>query len=659
LSGFEVLAEYMLALIPLIDLVAIYVALRCVYRDRDWRESALAAAVIWGTLVALSTELLGLFHVIQRQTIGSFWLIALGFSLYVIYRQRRNISFKVGKPRVEGALAWSMLAVVAFYLAITFFIAIVAPPNTNDSMQYHMSRVMHWIVNRSVDFFPTSSDRQLWMPPFAEYAILHFLILAGSDLFANLVQWLAMAGSVIGVSLIASLLGARQKGQIFAALFAVTLPMGVLQSTSTQTDYAAAFWGVCFAFFAISESNRLINESPGRLSTNSILLALAFGLGILTKGTFVVCATPFLFWLLGVLVWKRKWKIAVGLAVLGLAGLLLLNASLWWKNYRTFDNPLGPATGHLGSTLFTPGAVFSTGLRNAAMQMAFDKGPANKVLYISTLKIHELLGLDINDPRITLGTYRIRQSVHEDFAGNNWHFILSAISVIYTLVVFSLHGFRKWNAGRGAGSAPASSGFSFYIPFFYTAAVILGYVLFSALFKWQDTDSRLLLPWFLMVPPLTGWVFDRINRFLRAGLTILLTLSSLTVLLSNPSRPLIVTGQNESILLASRTTTRFNNSPEIMNEYISVAVTARDLKCQSIGLSLDSSTPEYLIWAILSPSGQNLKQVQNLLALPETEQYATPGFRPCAVICNICRLAKYMGYENVLTRGSLQLYAQP
>ena len=226
-----------------------------------------------------------------------------------------------------------MLGVIAFYLAITFLVAIVAPPNTNDSMQYHMSRVMHWIVNRSVDFFPTPSDRQLWMPPFAEYAILHFQILAGSDLFANLVQWLAMVGSVIGVSLIASRLGAGQKGQVFAALFAVTLPMGVLQSTSTQTDYVAAFWGVCFAFFAISESNRFIDESSGRLSINSILLALAFGLGILTKGTFVVCAVPFLIWLLGVLVWKRKWKTAIALAMLGLAGLLLLNASLWWKNY--------------------------------------------------------------------------------------------------------------------------------------------------------------------------------------------------------------------------------------------------------------------------------------------------------------------------------------
>ena len=203
------------------------------------------------------------------------------------------------------------------------------------------------------------------------------------------------------------------------------------------------------------------------------------------------------------------------------------------------------------------------------------------------------------------------------------------------------------------------TGFNFYIPLLYTAAIVLGYTIFSALFKWQDTDSRLLLPWFLITPPIAGWVFDRVNRFIQAGLVILLALSSLTVLLSNPSRPIVVTGQNDSILTAPRIKTRFNNSPEIMNGYLSVLVTARDLGCTSIGLELDSSTSEYLIWAVMSPSGQDLSQVEHLLVLSETARYATPGFKPCAVICNICSITRDMGYEKVLDRGSLQLYIPP
>jgi hypothetical protein len=649
----------MLALILFIDLIAIYFSLRLLHRDRDWRESLLASAVIWGTLIALSTEVMGFFHAIGRQSLIVFWVVVLAVSLGLILRNRREIQSALNKPKVDGALAWGMFGVIVVYLGITFLVALIAPPNTNDSMQYHMSRVMHWIVNRSVDFFPTPSDRQLWMPPFAEYAILHFQVLAGNDRFANLVQWMSMFGSVIAASLVASRLGAGQKGQLFAALFAATLPMGVLQSSSTQTDYVAAFWGICFSYFAISESLRFTSDTAKRLAGNSVLLALAFSLAVLSKGTAVVCVVPFLGLLLAALVWRRKWKLAAGLVAVGLAALLVLNGSLWMKNYRTFGNPLGPATGHLGSTLFTPSAVFSTGIRNAAMQMAFDTGPANKVLYLATQKIHEVLGLDINDPRTTLGVYRIRHSVHEDFAGNNWHFILSALAMIYAFIVFLKQFFRQGTQEKRENALPDREGFSGKLPLFYAITVLLSYLLFSALFKWQDTASRLLLPWFIIAAPLVGWVFDRIHRYIQIGVIVLLALSSLTVLVSNPSRPLIARGQNESILTASRTNTRFNNSPEIKDGYISVAVTARDLNCKSFGFGLDSKTSEYLIWAILSPSGEHLDKVEHLIALDETAPYATPDFRPCAILCNICSVAREKGYIPLLDRGSLQLYVEP
>jgi hypothetical protein len=653
------MSSTMLALILFIDLTAIYFSLRLMHLNRDRRESILASAVIWGTLVALSTEVMGFFHVIGRQSMLVFWVGVLAVSLGLILRNRRDIQRKLQIPKVDGALAWGMLGVIVIYLGITFLVAIIAPPNTNDSMQYHMSRIMHWIVNRSVGFFPTPSDRQLWMPPFAEYAILHFQVLAGNDRFANMIQWMSMFGSVIAASLMASRLGAGQKGQLFAALFAVTLPMGVLQSSSTQTDYVAAFWGICFSYFAISESIRFTSDTARRLSWNSILLALAFALAVLSKGTAVVCVVPFLGWLLAVLVWRRKWKIAAGLVAVGLAALLVLNGSLWMKNYHTFGNPLGPATDTLGSTMFTPSAIFSTGLRNAAMQMAFDTGPANKVLYLATQKIHEALGLDINDPRTTLGVYRIRQSVHEDFAGNNWHFIFSALATIYVFVFFSKQLIRRGTEGRRDGPLPAREKYFDRIPLYYASTVLLSYLLFSALFKWQDTASRLLLPWFIIAAPLVGWVFDRIHRYIQAGVIVLLALSSLTVLVSNPSRPLIVSGQNDSILTASRTKTRFNNSPEVMNSYISVAVTARDLDCKSFGLGLDSKTSEYLIWAILSPSGEDLDKAEHLVVLDETAQYATPDFHPCAILCNICSVARDKGYVPLMVRGPLQLFVEP
>jgi hypothetical protein len=55
-------------------------------------------------------------------------------------------------------------------------------------MSYHLARVAHWGQNHTVAFYPTHIVRQLYQPPWAEYAMLHLYILAGGDRLANLVQ---------------------------------------------------------------------------------------------------------------------------------------------------------------------------------------------------------------------------------------------------------------------------------------------------------------------------------------------------------------------------------------------------------------------------------------------------------------------------------------
>ena len=91
---------------------------------------------------------------------------------------------------------------------------------------------------RSLAFYPTACRRQLHNPVWAESAVLHLLLLSGTDRLVNLVQWFSMAGSVVGVSLIAGQLGAGRRGQALAALFCGTLPMGIRHS---PTDGSASY----------------------------------------------------------------------------------------------------------------------------------------------------------------------------------------------------------------------------------------------------------------------------------------------------------------------------------------------------------------------------------------------------------------------------------
>jgi len=85
--------------------------------------------------------------------------------------------------------------------------AVISPPNVWNAMEYHLPRITMWMSNRGVDFFPTPDYAQLIWGPWAEYAMMHMHLLWGGDRFVNLVEFFSLLGSVIGVSLIAKMLG--------------------------------------------------------------------------------------------------------------------------------------------------------------------------------------------------------------------------------------------------------------------------------------------------------------------------------------------------------------------------------------------------------------------------------------------------------------------
>jgi hypothetical protein len=97
-----------------------------------------------------------------------------------------------------------------------------------------------------------------------------------------------MAGCIIGVSLIASLFAATARGQLLSGLIAATIPMGILQSSSTQNDLVVSFWLVCFIVFGILSVRE---QSLAWIA----LMSLSLGLAVLTKGT-AYFFPPLVFW---------------------------------------------------------------------------------------------------------------------------------------------------------------------------------------------------------------------------------------------------------------------------------------------------------------------------------------------------------------------------
>jgi hypothetical protein len=107
------------------------------------------------------------------------------------------------------------------------------------------------------------------MSPGAEVAVLQVYVVGQSDRLVNFVSWFAMLASLVVVSHLAKRMGAGPTGQWFGVVFAAAIPMGIVQASSTMTDYVLAS-GCCVAAEVDISHRRAGDPIPG-LATGSDL----------------------------------------------------------------------------------------------------------------------------------------------------------------------------------------------------------------------------------------------------------------------------------------------------------------------------------------------------------------------------------------------------
>lgn len=603
----------MLAFLPLLTLLGLWGGLMQRWPGWGWRHTWLRAMVLSATYMVLVTEGLSLLSGLTRPGLVAAWAVpSLALWPVVIRSWAKS---RLPRPQVSWPGMWSerlVLLAGGLIVGITALLAWHAPPSTWDALNYHVARVAHWAQQASLRHYPTGIEIQNSRPPGAEVAILHLFVLGNGDRLANFVEWTAMLGSLVGVTLLAQRLGAEPRGQLLAAGVAVSIPMGIVQAFSTMNDYVVALWCVCAAVEVLEI------RVDGADGVSPWMASLAAGLAVHTKPTAIACLLPLA--VLGGLGLCRQLggKRAVAYGVLAFATAVMLNLGPWLRNLGTYGAIHDPHDlARHANQWYDPRAVVSNLARNLSLHAGTPWRYVNKGTGLVVLGVHRLMGVDANDPRTTAaGDFGIRPpATEEDWVGNPLHAVLG-------LVTFGL----AWGDARCRKDVAGV----------YGLGVACGFVLFSLLYRWSVFGSRLQLPLFVLASPVVGVMLERHMRpRVAAGIVLALMVMSWPWLVSVRSRPLVARPDSlvGSVLVTPRHELYFANAGYLRDALESIAGLIQEARCPVVGIALSGNAPEYLVWVTLGAPRADLRVAWIVGGTPSA-RYEDPTFTPCAVICD-------------------------
>ena len=494
------------------------------------RIGLIYSLIIFAFLTYLFCEILSINNSLNEINLSIAWAIVLIVFAIKVYKlkwvwERPSIFL----PQMYVLYIGFTILLILIPLLI---LSILIPPNNWDSMSYHMTRVEEWRQNLNVYPFPTSNIRQINVPPLAEYIILNLQILSHSDYFANLVQFVSLLGTLSLVSLFVKLFGLDFKAQFFTILLILAIPMVIFQSTSTQTDLTAAFFfiGVVYFIFRILKSAFI-------LFNDIILVSASLFLGGLVKYTVLVFSVPFLIILFFVIIKKASLKSLIQYILIGIFISVIVFAPFLFRNYSYYGSIAGETELLNSMGVRNPNLIKMVGnvAKNMADCMAIPLANFNAFLFQINCQLHDFLRIPINSQETNFSSsqYGVIFLFAEDSAGSAIHLVLFFI----TFFIFLFKCSRNKN----------------YLLIIYYSCLIISFLTYSFLFKWQPWGwgNRLLLPLFILAIlgiSITGYKFIFKSHFYSNLVFILLILYCLPTVYFNKNKPIVNLYLSRSIL---------------------------------------------------------------------------------------------------------------
>jgi hypothetical protein len=438
------------------------------------RLSTIKAFIGIALISYIICEILSLFNLFSLNYVLISWVLINGTIIFLNKEKIKLnvfsvISQKIKIPKKEK----NILFFISFvFILPLLLLAIFIPPNNWDSMAYHLPRVEHWIQNKNIYPYPTNIVRQVLTSPLSEYIIANFHILAGTDAFSNVVQFVSFIFILFLATLIFSILKIGMKGQLFLILALLSLPMILFQATTTQTDLLASFFFISFILFTL-----LIIQTEANFRTNFIFLALSLTLGILTKYHIAIFAAPIVLYLLFILIKKKNNNNTIFAFLISCLTIVIIFVPLFARNIYFFGSITGKDLFDENATIVNSTIsiqnMLSNNLKHIVDFISIPVNGYNNLLFSINHSLHNLIGVSENmlgnnwaDEPFTVNNY-----LNEDTAGS----IIHAILIILSLFLV----FKSKNKSK-------------LLALF--AYCFIAFSLYGLLFRYTPFDIRLLLP---------------------------------------------------------------------------------------------------------------------------------------------------------------------
>ena len=501
----------------------------------------LFTGILFGIATALVTEISSFFHAYNTSSAIFFWSILCCILVFLTLKQKL---FDWNKYKFLYATNKKIIWLVGSISILLFIQGILYPPNNWDSMTYHMARIAHWVMNESIEPYPTHIYRQIYQPPLAEWMIGQICLLNRADYFANSLQLFFLLASLGVVNLLMILFKIEKKSRNIACVLVITTPSIFMQAIATQNDIIVGFFILCILYF-------LILFFKCKTIINALLLGLSIGCALLTKGTAFVYLIPIMG--LGIIILIRSlyqkqfvFLKHAPLLLLVIALSLTIPFSHYYRNHKLSNDIFGASEDNYFNENISTKSTLIGIMKNIGIHMStpVTSNITNQIIE----KAHLITKIPISDKKYSYNGIQFKM--------NNWNHNEDEVSNFFQVILFAFV-LLYWIVNRKKQSPT----FTYTILF-----CLFTFFLFTFILKWQPWHMRLQIPLFMLMAIPTAMIISRLNKEkIRNSILGILTVYCLVLAIDNPNRPLL---KNEKqAKLKTRFEKYFVAMPPYLEEY--------------------------------------------------------------------------------------------